>query len=280
MAKIDRLGWAAGVSIRAYGLRIGIRVSEPGALETLAACLPPRWTPSSSPLVDQLFSFVLGGPGPRASTKRFYVAYAGSARIARETDFDRACEALRTQIRLFIAEHARRRVFVHAGVVGWQGRAIVLPGRSHAGKSELVAALVRAGASYLSDEYAVFDGHGRVHPYASPLSLRRGESEVRLTAGELGGRSAARPLPVGLVAFAEYHPGARWRPRPLTAAQALLVMVGHAFPVRSKPAATLEAFDRALASAIALKGARGEAEPVAHALLQALNAPHLWEKVA
>ena len=30
MEKIDRLGWAAGVSFYAYGLRIGVRVSSAG----------------------------------------------------------------------------------------------------------------------------------------------------------------------------------------------------------------------------------------------------------
>ena len=53
----------------------------------------------------------------------------------------------------------------HAGVVGWRGRAIVIPGRSHAGKSTLVAELVRRGAVYYCDEFAVLHETGRVHPY-------------------------------------------------------------------------------------------------------------------
>ena len=40
---------------------------------------------------------------------------------------------------------------LHAAAVAWQGRAIVIPGHSHAGKSTLTAALLRAGAGYLSD---------------------------------------------------------------------------------------------------------------------------------
>jgi hypothetical protein len=43
---------------------------------------------------------------------------------------------------------------------------MVLPGKSFAGKTTLVAALVRAGAEYWSDEYAVLDANGDVHPYA------------------------------------------------------------------------------------------------------------------
>ena len=72
----------------------------------------------------------------------------------------------------YVAEEARRGVFVHAGVVGWKGRALVLPGKSGAGKTTLVAELIRAGATYYSDEYAVLDERGRVHPYARPLAVR------------------------------------------------------------------------------------------------------------
>ena len=43
-------------------------------------------------------------------------------------------------------------------IVTWgRGRAIVIPGRTFSGKSTLVAELVRAGATYYSDEYAVED---------------------------------------------------------------------------------------------------------------------------
>jgi hypothetical protein len=63
-----------------------------------------------------------------------------------------------------VAENARRWIFVHAGVVAWRGQAIVIPGATQSGKTSLVAALVRAGAEYFSDEYAVFDARGRVHP--------------------------------------------------------------------------------------------------------------------
>src|SRR5205085_12389371 len=115
--------------------------------------------------------------------------------------------------------NARRRPFVHAGVVGWNGRAIILPGKSMSGKSTLVAALVRAGATYYSDEYAVFDAQGRIHPYARPLSLRgeEGAPAKRCPAQELGGTPGNGPLRVGLVAAADYRPGASWRPRPLPA---------------------------------------------------------------
>jgi hypothetical protein len=35
MQKIDRLGWAAGLSFTAYGVRIGIRVTKAAVLQQI-----------------------------------------------------------------------------------------------------------------------------------------------------------------------------------------------------------------------------------------------------
>lgn len=47
--------------------------------------------------------------------------------------------------------------YVHAAVVALDGRAVVLPGLSRAGKSTLALALVERGARFLSDELLAFD---------------------------------------------------------------------------------------------------------------------------
>ena len=75
---------------------------------------------------------------------------------------------------MYVAEFSTPHLMMHAGVVAWKGKAIVLPGTSHAGKTTLVTALVEAGATYYSDEYAVLDAKGHVSPYARRLSLRDG----------------------------------------------------------------------------------------------------------
>ena len=48
----------------------------------------------------------------------------------------------------------------------------MVPGRSLSGKSTLVLSFVERGADYYSDEYAVFDSEGRVHPYWRLPKLR------------------------------------------------------------------------------------------------------------
>src|SRR6266852_5929261 len=86
MEKIDRLGWAEGISFVAQGSRLGIRVSEPVILDQIVPRLPPGWKPSSVPIVEDLFSVVVGGQGLDFRTRRFHLLYAGPERLARTLD--------------------------------------------------------------------------------------------------------------------------------------------------------------------------------------------------
>ena len=69
-----------------------------------------------------------------SNTRRFNILYRNAGQLARTKDTDLILEALERDLQLYVAEKARRRVFVHAGVVGWQGKAIVIPGRTMSGK--------------------------------------------------------------------------------------------------------------------------------------------------
>src|SRR5205823_9671727 len=193
MQKVDRLGWAVGFSLKTYGIRIGIRSNDPIGLARVCNHLPHDWDRTPSSVVDRLYSIIIGGKGPRASVTRFSLLYGDHVRLARSVDVDEVFDILESDLRLVVAEFARHRVFVHAGVVGWKGKAIVIPGRSFSGKSTLVAELVRAGATYYSDEYAVVDPQGRVHPYPKPLSLRENGAArgKKYAMEELGGRAGS-----------------------------------------------------------------------------------------
>lgn len=273
MAKIDRLGWAAGLALTSYGVRVGIRVNRPEALTTLQEYLPPGWKATTRLVVERLYSIIIGGQSARPGVKSFNLLYADAARIARSLNLDEVLQRFEDDCKLFVAEAARSRVFVHAGVVGWKGRAIVIPGRSFTGKTTLVAELVRQGATYYSDEYAVLDERGCVHPYLRPLSIRDAASGKveRVAANTLGGQHGRKPLPVGLVVVSSYREGARWRPRKLTAGEGALLMFANTVPARRQPAATLTALRHAMPRAQILKGVRGEASEVVDSILQELS---------
>jgi hypothetical protein len=274
MAKIDRLGWAAGLCFRSYGLRIGIRVNQPEVLERLLPLLPPGWNPTASPVVDYLYSLWAGGQDASARRRRYHLLYAGPLRVARSLQLDEVLDLLESDLHIYLAEAAPSRVFVHAGVVGWRGRALLLPGRSFSGKTSLVAALVRAGATYYSDEYAVLDAQGRVHPYPRLLSIREAVNGTsrRCPPEALGGRAGSRPLPVGLVAVTQYRPGARWRPRAMEPGRAALALLNHTVSAQRRPAAVLGTLRQVVSQATTMKGARGEAEAIVRPLLERLEA--------
>jgi hypothetical protein len=270
MKKVDRLGWAAGFALKSYGVRIGIRSNDPAALDRVCEHLPGERESLSTSVVDRVYSIFIGGKGARVNVRRLNLLYGDHLQLARSFDVDSVFERFESDLRLFVAEWAKHRVFVHAGVVGWKGHAIVIPGRSYSGKSTLVAELVRAGATYYSDEYAVFDTRGRVHPFSKPLELReKGEfTQTKITAAELGGHSGTKPLPVRLVLMTQFKDGARWRPRKLTAGRGVLELLFNTVSARRSPEKALATLQRVAAQADVLKGVRGNATEVAAAVLK------------
>jgi hypothetical protein len=247
---------------------MGVRVNDPGVMEHILPRLPPGWTAARSAVVDELFSVYCGRASGRSGVRHFDILYRGGDRLVRTLDRDELLDSVEGQMKLCVAEMATRRVFLHAGVVAWNGGAILIPGRSYSGKSRLVEALVRRGATYYSDEYAVLDARARVHPYATPLSRRDESGRARRVVPESLGRPTARPaVPVLKVVLTRYRAGADWKPRQLTPGRALLGLLDHAIPARRRPRDVLAALRRIVSNAPVYKSARGEAEAVAAAIL-------------
>jgi hypothetical protein len=177
-----------------------------------------------------------------------------------------ALRALQANVQLHVAEMSPEHVFVHAGVVGWRGRAILLPGRSYCGKTTLVAELVRAGAEYYSDEYAAIDAAGLVHPYLRPLSIRQGGTRVE---SYPEGASAwdSGPLPVGLVVVSKFRAGAQWQPTPMSPGRGALELLRNTVPARRIPEQVMSTLHRVVSTATVIRGDRGEASSVARQIL-------------
>lgn len=102
-----------------------------------------------------------------------------------------AVSALLGQIVGTLATLLPRLLFIHAGAVAVAGRGMILIGQSGAGKTSTVAALVRKGAAYLSDEVALLDPVTRVvAPFGLPMAVK---PWTRSAAGSLPqGRRIAR----------------------------------------------------------------------------------------
>ncbi len=167
---------------------------------------------------------------------------------------------LEQQLLLHVGGNTREFVFLHAGVVGWQGKAILLPGASFAGKTTLVAELIKAGAVYYSDDYALLSPDGRVHPYARHLQIRQdaGLGRRRVAHQDLAREAGSTPLAVGQVVFTAFVDGARWKPEPLTAGQAVLAMLQHTLSAQRRPAEVMATLASVMQTARASQSTRGE----------------------
>lgn len=227
-----------------------------------------------SPKVEEVFSLIGGGVSEkRPGVKRFNLLYRGAVQVARTLVLEEALDRFESDMKDLIAAFAPRRVFVHAGVVGWRGRAIVVPGRTFSGKTSLVRALVRAGATYYSDEFAVIDEKGRVHPYPTSLGVRDPATlrQTKVPITEDGGVVGVRPLPVGLVVLSSYREGAHWKPRRLSPGRGMLELLDNTIPVRMFPQTAMTSLEQVISTAAILKGARGEAERTAELILNAIE---------
>jgi hypothetical protein len=195
------------------------------------------------------------------------VAHVGYADTPTE-----AADLISDDIHQQIAHRTDGFLLIHAGSVAWRGLAVVIPGRSHSGKSTLVAALVRAGADYLSDEFAVLDRAGMVHPYARKLSVRRPDGSTRLIdVTELGGQIITESSPLALVVSTRFEPGARWDPTPLSGSRALLPLIDNSVVAQTRSAHTMSTIAGLGDRATTLVGLRGEADDIVDDILRRIE---------
>ncbi len=255
-------------SVLAYGVRIGVRVNDPGLANDLAPHLPPGAQCVKFSDTGHVYSLIVEendqSGRPRGSV------YVNGTPLARRLTVPAVLRAFEADVQLYVAEMAPEHVFVHAGVVSCRGRGILLPGRSFAGKTTLVAELVRAGAEYYSDEYAVLDSAGSVHPYARLLSIREkgGPGVTRHTAQALGGHAGSEPLPVGLVVVSKFRPGAEWQPQRLSPGNGALALLANTVPARRIPEVVMATLNQVVSVAAVVASERGEASSVVDPILE------------
>ena len=257
--------WAATMAFETYGRRVGIRASSPDILEQATDRLPPGWTPVAPTVVDRCYSLAME---PTQAAGFDTGLWVDGTELVRAPTLHWVLDALEGDLRRYIAEMARDRLFVHAGAVGWDGGVVLLPGRSWSGKTTLVAELVRAGATYYSDEYAVLDERGGVHPYPCRLGIRSAQGRRRRVGIEsLGAAPGTDPLPVRLVVLTSYRQAGRWEPRRLSPAQGVLSVLAHTVAARRTPAVALSTLCTTLREATVLETERPEAAAVAETIL-------------
>jgi hypothetical protein len=267
-ALLDRIEWPVSLSVMAYGVSIGIRTNDPRVTEGLAGHLPPGAESAEFFDTGRVYSLVVEEDD--RSGRYQNLVYVHGALLARCSTLQAGLRAFEADVQLYVAEMTPERVFVHAGVVGYRGRGILLPGRSFAGKSTLVGELVRAGAQYYSDEYAVLDSAGGVHPYPRPLAIRNGRSPgvTKHRVHTLGVRAGDGPLPVGLVVMSEFRSGGEWQPQRLSPGCGALALLANTVAARRIPEVALATLHQVVTRAPIVTSERGEASSVVEPILE------------
>jgi hypothetical protein len=226
------------LAAQAYGRRVGVRV--PATEAAAVRPLLPYWWVDSNVAPEKVWDI------PDAQAARFVIS----------------------ELELWIAEHAENLVFIHAGVVAVDGKAIVLPGKSMSGKTTLVVELLKAGADYGSDEYAVLDANGLVHPYPRPLWVRDNNSRRRITAAELGARTFLGPLPAKLTAFLHYSPNEPAETRSISPAIGALRLLENSVSARSRPQSAITHIAAVIKDCSLVEGSRTDAHKWASELMK------------
>ena len=252
-----------------YGVRLRVEAFDPGALAAASAVLPV----GAQRVQEQgevARSYVLSPLGEREAAIGLWL---NGRLVTRGRSVEDILVYLRLDARAFVVRSSRESLFVHAGAVGWKGQGVVLPGLSRAGKSTLVMALVRAGASYYSDDYARLDTAGRLSPYLCAVRERTPTGINEVAPEVLGGPIGDASLPVGLVVLLNYEPKSGLKIWNCRVSSAILSCLQHTPASTVAPRFTLRTLRAALREGRCFVGTRGDAEEAAVAILRLAESP-------
>ena len=265
---LDRLHWEARYTRRSYGIWLEVRATSVFHRNEIDDVLPPGRHEHGHGAAQLPYSIVWGQDSDGPDTDGEHWLFFDRVCLYRGSDPDELVSMLHSDATWRVATHSLDGTFIHAGAVTHSDIGLVLPGSSGAGKSTLVTQLLRLGARYYSDEYAVIDERGRLHPFPSLIRLKEPPRAIRrVRPQELGARIGEEPSKVGLIAFPAFMADSDFRIEELTRSQASLYLLQHMPAARISPEAALTAATAATANATCIRVQYGESAQAAAALV-------------
>jgi hypothetical protein len=271
--KLGNVKWKAFYAFEAFGVRVGIRSNDLPMHEQIIAGLPFLLPIDIKeiPFDESVHIFSIYWSN---RSRQSNLAYCGEREVVRQDFKSRKIDLIESHIRLTIAEFAEDYVFLHAGAVEYRGKAIIIPAKSFAGKTTLTAEFARRGFEYYSDEYAVLDQNGLVHPFTKRLSMRGiidDYTQVDIEVEELGGRKGTKPLEVGLILVQKFIKRAKFAPKLLGAGEGIIESIANSVSIRQNPQFVLKVLSFVTNRAKIVKTNRGEAKQFVDKLLSYLD---------
>ena len=261
-------GFDRNFCIESYGVKVRIESNDPELLDDARRVVRTAFVGRAEIIENGTFETPHSYGLRRLPNGEFQLVHNGEDLPLGDSHYV-LLKYFNSRLRATVCEHAKSHVFVHAGAVARNGKAIIIPANSYKGKTTLVAELVRSGATYYSDEYAVFDETGLCQAFPRLLSVRvfeggfREENIAAETLGEIG----YEPVPVGMVLLTGFEENAGWKPEILTPGRGIIDVIPHTIPIRSNPEFSMGVLGIALSNAVFVKSPRGEAAEFAKIIL-------------
>lgn len=250
-----------------YGVKIGLATSDLRTLNEIKKevfeAMP--FNPIEINYDEAVYNFEIHLTGVK------YKLLRDDQELSLSSDKVHTYKYLQNEIRTTVAEFAVSRVFLHAGAVSIDNKGIIFPAESYHGKSTLTAELIKAGAVYYSDDFAVLDENARLHPFPKRISLRGIKDDFAQTdfpVKYFGGQVGTEPIEVKLIVLTEYEKDFKWSPELLSPGSAIMNILPHTVPIRSNPQFTLKVLHKLTNRAIIAKSKRNDAKNFVFTLLK------------
>ena len=267
--RFDLGGGRVAIRFQSYSVLVEVQLETPVNPEQLIPYLPPSLATESSEKPDCFYRIENLGMN-LSDTELAFRLWRGERCLLERGSVTEGMALFEDDLALLLATDERHELtFIHAGVVGINDRVVVIPGTSRSGKSTLVTALIAAGATYFSDEFAVINQGGMIEPYPRQLSLRGEDLDApgtKISPASLGAKVASSAARLGAVIATRFECRGNWAGDRLTAGQGALLMMENAVAAQLAPQRTLKAITASLREAVVWQGVRGEASEAVPAI--------------
>lgn len=267
--KLEKTDWKVFYAFDSYGVKIGVRSTNPEILDKLKERLPFLLPTGFHEIDFSEAEFIFSMLWAKRNREKT-VVYKDDEEVTILFAKDINLDSLESKIRLTVAEFAEGFVFLHAGAVRYKDTAIIIPAKSFSGKTTLVAELIGRGFEYYSDEYAVLDKDGLLHPFPKQLSMRGiidSYQQVDMDIEEFGGVKGEEPIPVGLILISKYKKGSKFLPKVGTSGEGIIESIANSVSIRTNPEFVLGVLGKVMSRAKVLRTNRSEAKKFADKFL-------------
>jgi energy-coupling factor transporter ATP-binding protein EcfA2 len=250
-------GWVYSPRFRCVGFEWSIFTNDPALVDWVTylyeACLDGEPGPAR-----EVFTLSRQATSDTGSVS----VYRNDQAILHAAGADLAIAHLVWHVNRGVVEEAGKRLLLHAAAAERDRRVLLVAGPEGSGKSTLVAALVRAGLQYVTDEtVAVEVPATTIAPYPKPIALDRRSlralgNPIPAASSTLEGVSeqdlvppqAIRPMAVAepggaprLLVLPSYRPGSGAAARPIARPDAAVALAEQAFNFRAYGPGRLDA---------------------------------------